>query len=73
MTFPEARALAKAGAAVRREAWPTYRTLVYSAGPGSVRAVAAICNARVSPATTTVVKNSDFGDAEFAAQDWRRA
>jgi hypothetical protein len=73
MTFPEARELAKAGAAVRREAWPVTRTLIYTAGAGSVRAVAAINNAGVSPATLTVVKNSDFGQAEFAAQDWRRA
>lgn len=69
MNFPEARALAKAGVAVRRDAWPITKTLVYSKGPGSVRAVAAL----VTSGVVTVVKNSDFGQAEFVAQDWRRA
>lgn len=69
MTFSEARALAKAGAAVRRDAWPSTRTLIYSAGTGTVRAVACLVNGSV----ITVVKNTDFGQTEFEAQDWRQA
>ena len=73
MTFPNARALAKAGAAIRRDSWAVTKTLSYSMGAGSTRAVAVITNSAVSPATVTVVKNVDFGQAEFAAQDWRQA
>ena len=73
MTFPDARALAKAGSAIRRNSWPITKTLSYSRGAGSTRAVAVINNSAVTPATVTVVKNSDFGQADFAAQDWGRA
>ena len=73
MTFPDARALAKAGVAVRRDSWPITKTLSYSKGPGSMRAVAVINNSATSPATVAVVKNSDFGQGEFSAQDWRQA
>jgi len=73
MTFTDARALAKAGVDVRRDSWPITKTLSFAKGPGSTRAVAVINNSAVSPATITVVKNTDFGPAEFAAQDWRQA
>lgn len=69
MKWREARELATAGAAIRREVWPTTRTIIYSRGAGSVRAVACMVDGSV----VSVVKNSDFGQAEFAAQDWRRA
>jgi hypothetical protein len=68
MTWPEARALAKAGVAVQMDSWPLTKTLIYSDG-GSVRAVAMLVN----NGAMTVVKNSDFGQTEIAAQNWRRA
>lgn len=68
MNWPEARALAKAGVAVRMDSWPLTKTLIYSAG-GSVRAVAMLSVSGVM----SVVKNTDFGPAEIAAENWRRA
>ena len=44
------------------------KSLVYSRGAGTVRAVAML----VSNGVVTVVKNSDCGQADFEAQDWGR-
>jgi len=43
------------------------------AGRGSTRTVAAITNTSAVPSTVTVVKNSEFGVAEFSANDWLKA
>lgn len=73
MSWPAARALAHAGVPVRRKVWPTTKTLVFMAGRGSTRTVAAITNTSAVPSTVTVVKNSEFGVAEFSANDWLKA
>lgn len=69
MNWPDARALAKAGVPVRMDSWPITKTLVYSRGAGTVRAVATISLNGV----VAVVKNSDWGVAEIVATNWRRA
>ena len=58
-------------ARVFRSSWLPTKRLAYVAGTGSTRAVAVIINSGVSPSTITPVKNSDFGQAEFAANDWQ--
>ena len=73
LTWRQARVYALAGVPVRRASWPTSKTLAFSAGPGSVRAVAAITNTAVAPATVLPVKAADFVLADFEATDWRKA
>ena len=68
MTFSAAKALGKAGIPIRRSSWPVTKSIVYSRGPGSARAVAVL----VVGGVVTVVKNTDFGPADFEAQDWGR-
>jgi hypothetical protein len=51
------------------DSWPITKTLVYSRGAGTVRAVATISLNGV----VAVVKNSDWGVAEIVATNWRRA
>lgn len=69
MTFFFAMPFAKSGGEIRRTSWPAGRTLTYSAGPGSQRSVAVL----ITSGVVSVVKNTDFGQAEFAASDWVRA
>ena len=69
-----ARDAAKSGVGntrVRRAVWPTTKKLVYLSGVGSTRAVACIINSAVTPATITPVKNTEFGQSEFLANDWQ--
>lgn len=69
MRWSEIEPQARAGLPVRRETWPSSKTLTFSAGGGTVRAVAMI----VQGSTQRIVNAEDFGRAEFEAIDWRLA
>lgn len=77
MTWPEAKALARAGTPVRRSIWASNRRLVYTAGGGSTRAVAVIetvtNTATASTVDRTVVTQTDWGETEYNATDWVQA
>ena len=70
MIWSDASQLARAGIAIRRATWPIGKTLVWSAGAGTTRAVPEITQPGGS---VGVVRASEFGQAEFEATDWKQA
>ena len=69
MTWWQVEELARFGVAVRRTAWPTNKSVTYSAGRGTTRAVAVL---REGP-TETIITADQFGAAEYQADDWQPA
>lgn len=69
MTWWDVEPLAKVGVPVRRTVWPTTKSVVFSAGAGTERAVAVLRNG----ASETVLASTDFALAEFTADDWMTA
>lgn len=67
MTRTDAFALARLGTPIRRPSWPTAKTIVFSAGKGTVRAVGMLVNG----STLTVLKAGDLTQADLEATDWR--
>ncbi len=69
MKWEEVEALASMGEPVRRSSWPATRSVVFSAGSGTTRAVGVMRDG----STSAVLTNLTFTAAEFAADDWRPA
>jgi hypothetical protein len=64
-----AQVWSKAGEWVRRQSWPdANKMLHHDAGAGSVRAIALIKS--TAEPVARVVRNSEFGPAEYGALDW---
>lgn len=70
MTWQDARdLLARKGVPVRRAGWDATKSLVYTAGAGSTRAVPLL----TVGTTSRVPTFADFGIAEWTAIDWSKA